>query len=421
MYGPPPDPAQVIVAVPWGAWAASLAVAVVAGVLAWRSRGGARLAWSALAGVAGLTAPMIGMVPVAVIGSYPTIDKAGSLHFFRAGTHWRLLDAHDAGVQLIGVHLGHLWVVEAFARVMPDWAAFNAQSVLNLWLAWVCTAVWLDHRTGRRSPGAAFLLAMPFALGLHQFRDINWYTVEKTSIFVLPLWLWCVDRRRSGAAAAVGALAMFLNVYMGILIAAMGAWRALGAALGRRGSELLPVVATAAGMLPFAIWQAVLMRGAHAPGSPDAFLHQRAALDVVTLWPWTWNRLEGWRATNLLVLALAGVGAVAGLRSARRARTAWALLGAALALVVALGPEGNPIYMALFDAVPGFWRVAKPETFFFLPYLACVTAAAEALPPLVARQRTLLALTLVGGWLWGVRAHPVYPDFYARPPAPEHP
>lgn len=421
MYGPPPDPAQVLVAVPWTAWALSLTVAAVAGVLAWRSRGLARLAWGAWAGIAALTAPMIGMVPVAVVGSFPTIDKAGSLHFFRDGVHWRLLHADDPAVQLIGVHLGHLWVVEALARAMPDWAAFNAQSVLNLWLAWVCTALWLDHRTARRAPFQAFCLAMPFALCLHQFRDINWYTVEKTSIFVLPLWLWCVDRERRLAAGLVGALAMFLNVYMGILIAAMGAWIALGALLRRRTAQVGAVLATAAGMAPFAVWQAVLMRGAHAPGSPDAFLHQRAALDVVTLWPYTWNRLEGWRATNLFVLALAAVGCASRLRRPGRAGVAWAAAGGVVALAVALGPVGNPLYMALFDAVPGFWRVAKPETFFFIPYLLCVTAAAEALPKLVPRQRVVLAAALAAGWLWGVRAHPVYPDFYARPPAPERP
>ena len=192
MYGPPPDAAQVLIDVPWSAWAISVVVGVLCAVAAARCRGQVRLALGTLAGTTLLTAPMLGMIPVGVFGSYPTIDKAGSLHFFRESVHWHLGNAADPAVQLIGVHLGHLWIVELFSRVMPDWAGFNAQSFLNLWLAWLCTSNWLQHRAQVHGPrrgavAASVLLAIPFAMNLHQFRDINWYTVEKTSIFVLPL------------------------------------------------------------------------------------------------------------------------------------------------------------------------------------------------------------------------------------------
>jgi hypothetical protein len=426
MYGPPPDAAQVLIDVPWAAWAVSALFGLLLAAAASRLRGQARLACATLSGTTLLTAPMFGMIPVAVFGSYPTIDKAGSLHFFREAVHWHLWNAADPAVQLIGVHLGHLWVVELFSWVMPDWASFNAESFLNLWLAWFCTSIWLQHRAQVHGPrrgatAASFLLAIPFALNLHQFRDINWYTVEKTSIFVLPLWLLFVDKRRWLAAALTGALAMFLNVYMGILIAAMGAWIVLGAVLRRRLKGAWPVLATAIAMLPFVLWQAVLMRGAHAPGSPDAFLHQRAALDVVSFYPWQWNRLEGWRTMNSIVLGLAlswCVGAVLW-RGTRRGGSLWALAGALLAVGIAVGPTGNPLYMALFEHVPGFWRVAKPETFFFIPWLLAVTAASEAIGPLSRRAVQLLGFLMVVGWLWGVRSHAVYPNFYARPPQPE--
>jgi hypothetical protein len=428
MYGPPPDAAQVLIDVPWSAWAISVVVGVLCAVAAARCRGQVRLALGTLAGTTLLTAPMLGMIPVGVFGSYPTIDKAGSLHFFRESVHWHLGNAADPAVQLIGVHLGHLWIVELFSRVMPDWAGFNAQSFLNLWLAWLCTSNWVQHRAQVHGPrrgavAASVLLAIPFAMNLHQFRDINWYTVEKTSIFVLPLWLLCVDKRRSVAAALTGALAMFLNVYMGILIAAMGAWMVLGVVLrrGRDWSGVRPVLATAVGMLPFVVWQAVLMRGAHAPGSPDAFLHQRAALDVVSIVPWQWNRLEGWRTMSFLVLGLALSWSVTAVlwRGTGRGGSLWALAGAVVAVGIALGPTENPLYMALFDFVPGFWRVAKPETFFFIPWLLAVTAATEAIGPLSRRGVALLGAVTVLGWLWGVRSHPVYPNFYARPPLPE--
>ena len=423
MYGPPPDPHQVLLTVPLAAWIVSFFVSAVA---LWTStriadspaaRGrapGARLALASLGGTALLTAPMFGMIPVAVIGSFPTIDKAGSLHFFRVGTHWNMFDLADPGVQLIGVHLGHLWIVELFALGLPDWAAFNAQSFLNLWVAWACTALWLRHRSG--SNAVALLLAIPFALNLHQLRDINWYTVEKTSIFVLPLWLWCVGTGRRFGAGAVAALAMFLNVYMGILIAAMGAWIGLRALWRRDVAIAMSVTLSALGILPFVVWQAALMKGDHAPGSPLAFLTQRAALDVVSLWPWQWNRLEGWRAMNLGVLAGAALwvwGEVIWRRST------WIFVGAGLALVLSLGPTGNPVYLALFEAVPGFWRVAKPEVFFFIPWLLAVTAAAEVLAQSRPGSKTLggIGILLVLGWLWGVRMHQVYPGFYSQPAA----
>ncbi len=418
MYGPPPDAGQVLVTAPLLAWVVCAVAAAILLLGARRVRGWLQLAALTLGGLFALTAPMGGMLATAVVGSYPTIDKAGSLHFFREGVHWHLLDAADPGVQLIGVHLGHLWVVALLALLLPDWAGFNVESFLNVWLAWVCTAAWLEHRGAKRPE--AVLLAIPFALNLHQFRDINWYTVEKTSIFLLPLWLLVMDKRKAAACVAVGALAMFLNVYMGVLIAAMGAWWALRSVVARDTRALACIAATALGMAPFAAWQAVLMHGAHAPGTPAQFLAERAALDIVSIVPWAWNRLEGWRAMNLLVLLCAATWTWGELTWRR---SGWVIGGAAVALGLSLGPQlgalPNPLYMALYQAVPGFWRVAKPETFFFVPWLLAVTACAGVVRSVNLGRRGLavLGLLLLLGWAWGVRGHPVYPSFYSRPPA----
>lgn len=418
MYGPPPDPGEVLVAAPLVAWAWSVAAACVLLFAAKRARGALQLALATAGGLFALTAPMGGMLGTAVVGSYPTIDKAGALHFFREGVHWHLLDASNPGVQLIGVHLGHLWVVELLALAWPDWAGFNIESFVNLWLAWWCAAAWLEHRGARRAE--AVLLAIPFALNLHQFRDINWYTVEKTAIFLLPLWLLTSAKGRWGACAAVGALAMFMNVYMGVLIAGMGAWWAIRSVAARDRAALACIAATAAGMAPFAAWQAVLMHGAGAPGTPDQFLNQRAALDIVSIVPWAWNRMEGWRAMNLLVLTCAALWTYSELTWRR---SGWAIGGAALALGLSLGPSvggvPNPLYMALFHLLPGFWRVAKPETFFFIPWLLAITACAQVVRSLDLAKRgvTVLGVLLLLGWAWGVRGHPVYPSFYSRPPA----
>jgi len=73
--------------------------------------------------------------------------------------------------------------------------------------------------------------------------------------------------------------------------------------------------------------------------------------------------------------------------------------------------------MALFHLLPGFWRVAKPETFFFIPWLLAVTACAQVVRSLDLGRRglTILGVLLLLGWAWGVRGHPVYPSFYSRP------
>jgi hypothetical protein len=200
----------------------------------------------------------------------------------------------------------------------------------------------------------------------------------------------------------------------------MGAWWAMRAVAARDTRALACIAATALGMAPFAAWQAVLMHGAHAPGTPAQFLAERAALDIVSIVPWAWNRLEGWRAMNLLVLLGAATWTWGELTWRR---SGWVIGGAVVALGLSLGPQlealPNPLYMALYQAVPGFWRVAKPETFFFVPWLLAVTACAGVVRTVNLGRRGLAALGLVLllGWAWGVRGHPVYPSFYSRPPA----
>jgi hypothetical protein len=79
--------------------------------------------------------------------------------------------------------------------------------------------------------------------------------------------------------------------------------------------------------------------------------------------------------------------------------------------VLALGPTGNPVYLLLFEVIPGFWRVAKPETFFHLSWLALLAVAARSLTALRLPDRALLATALLFavGWCLGVRLHPAYP------------
>lgn len=404
-YGPPPDPREVLAPTAFadapGAWIACVVLGVA--LAAWaRDR---RPLLFVLGATVALTTPLAWFLPTYVYGAFPTIDKAGSLLFYLDGVHTRLLE-DDPAVRLIGVHLGHLWVTALFDLWLEPFAAMNAHGLLNLVLGWWAAARLVEAVTGDRRVG--LLLGFPFGLGLHQFRDLNWYTIEKSGVAGLALYLWALwaarggDRRAVGLAAAVGGASFFYNVYLGLLCALAGgmalAWRE------RRSAAAVGLTALA--MLPMVALQWRLMHGEGALASPERFVAERAALDVVELWPPRWNRLEAWRALDLVALGLAGFGVW------RRAGRWWGLV-ALVATAISLGPQGNPLYAALLAAVPGFWRVAKPEVFFHLAWLALLVAAGVELTARRVRPLTLLLLAavFVAGWIAGVRTHPVYPRF----------
>lgn len=408
--GPPPDPRQVLVDVGFasapGPWVATVAVGLL---LAWLGR---RRTLPLVAGLTvALTAPALWYLPTLWWGSFPTIDKAGSLLFYQDGVHRRFLDPDDPALRLIGVHVGHLWIVAALDLVLEPFAAYNAQSLANLALSWAAAA-WMFGKLVK-DRRVALLLAFPFGMNLHQFRDINWYTVEKTSLYWLPLYVGCLlDAGRAPPAWAgrwfalreplVLAGAFFVNVYVGLLCAGAGAFLFLWGPRERRWA----VVRSALGPVPLVLYQWRLMTGAGSLGSPEQFLTERAALDVFSLSPPAWNRIEAWRVLNLPALALALFGAR--LPAARP----WLLLAAA-SFVLALGPTGNPVYLLLFEVVPGFWRVAKPESFFHVTWLGLLAAAALSLDALRPAPRALLALAaaFAAGWIASARTHAVYPQF----------
>jgi len=411
VYGPPPDPHQVLAPVAFADAPLPWVACVLVGLgVAWVGR--RRDAGVIVGLVVALTTPAAWYLPTFVLGSFPTIDKAGSLAFYLDGVHTRMFDLADPGMRLIGIHVGHLWITALFDLVLEPFAAMNLQGLMNLALGWWAATALFRAWTGHRA--VALLLAFPFAMNLHQFRDLNWYTIEKTSIYWLPLYAWALTRAAarhpfSGAvqsprrvdlllpgAAAFGAF--FVNIYVGLLCALLGAL-----SLGLRDRRLaLAAALSGLPVLPLLAWQWGLMHGDTALASPERFLSERAALDVVELWPPLWNRLEAWRALNLVALGLAVVGA-------RRAPALW--VGAGVAFLLALGPTHNPLYRVLFEVVPGFWRVAKPESFFHLTWLLLLGVAALELARRAPGPRVLagLALLFAVGWGVGVRSHPVYP------------
>ncbi len=435
-YGPLPFKSQVNVpaglADAPGAWIASIVFGCLLLLLAWRLRDRTALAeWlGALGGAALLTCPLVGLLPHAVYGDYPTIDKQGSILFYLDGVHVRAAShplAPDAAARLIGVHLGHLWVAQAFDSVLEPFAAFNAEGLLWLVAGWACASAFM--RVAGAAPFPAFVLGLCYGLGLHAFRDLNWYTVEKTATFGIPLYGAVAiralrgDHRQWFVLAAVTFLIGYLNLYFGMLVAMWGAWGAVTyVALTRdlRAATHL-LVATLVGLAPLAVGQALLMRGGTF-ASPECFLRARASLDVVTLWPPAWNRLELWRACHPVAVCIGGWAVLARRRTPDMQLVsvfptrAWLIVAAPFA-ALALGPTplgaSNPIYWSCWYAIPFFWRVAKPEMFFFVPWLVWMTIGAIRWTERggARLEQAVVAASVVVVWFATVRLHPVYPGF----------
>ncbi len=428
MYGPPPDPRQVaVLAGPLdlpGPWAACLAVGILVGILG-VGLARRRPSWGALVVVTGhviaLTAPAAAVLDRFVWGAWPTLDKAGSYLFYLEGVHRALFDPVqvDPALRLLGVHVGHLWVVAGFDLLLPTLGAFGAVGLLWLVLAWWCAALLFREAGARWWP--ALVAAFPFGMGLHQFRDIQWFTVEKPAVFGIPLFAWALlrARRTAGIGPIVGVAVVFagttfLDLYLGLVEGAI-ALLALLATRDRR--TLACVAASALAVLPLAVLQVRLLQGEGALVEPETWLWERAALDVLSLWPPRWNHLEAWRVLNLPLLA---VGAWGLWRDRRDPLARFAVLVVLALTLVALGPRlagtrehgiPNPVFLALWHGIPGAWRVAKPEFLFEAPVLLLLGSAARVLsaPAVGPRVLALLHAAVLAGWILSVRTHPAYP------------
>lgn len=425
MYGPAPTPQQITASISptlfWGCVVIGFLISCVA--LSTRLNSGTRAAFFCLGQVVMLTAPLALVLPDVVFGDFPTIDKAGSYFYYQSGVHQQFLfhpitALNDCGVQLIGVHMGHLWITEFFDLFLSDYGAFNAQALLYPALAWWCAALFFQEISGRWVN--ALVLGLPFGLGLHVYRDLNWYTIEKAAIFLLPLFAWTFyrvflahargDRRAIRVAkrwaALCFALAAFVNWYLALVI---GVGTALTVLLSRSKVLFKTLLLCILVFLPLLCLQlALVAKGS--PASPEAFLNQRAALDHFSLVPLRWNRLELLNALNPVALLLV----VWALLRSRKEAIDKVLLGVALGLFVfSLGPNlanevQNPVYMLAWNVVPGFWRVAKPEVFFYGTWLCLLAVTARAGS---TRSLAWAYPFMVVGWIFWVRGHPAYPGF----------
>ena len=133
MYGPKADPRQRIAPVEVfdvpEAYLVCIGVGLVLSLAALLRAPDVRLRAAAfiLGQTILLTAPLAVFLDTWVYGSYPTIDKAGSMVFYLDGVHLRMLtdpaaSLQDPAARLIGVHVGHLWVTEFFDVFLSPWA-----------------------------------------------------------------------------------------------------------------------------------------------------------------------------------------------------------------------------------------------------------------------------------------------------------
>jgi hypothetical protein len=391
-------------------------VAISLLALARRQPEALRAWWFCLGQTVLLTAPLAAVLSRTVYGSFPTIDKSGSLLFYLDGVHRTitlhpLQAVHEPAARLIGVHVGHLWVTAALDVVFTPLAAFNAQGLLHLALGWWAAALLFRELNGRWGP--ALVLGFAFGMNLHLFRDLNWYTIEKSAVYTLALYAWavlrCMRGRRFGSSigAALFVFMAFQNWYLA-LVGAAGT--AILLAVTRHRGLARHCLWTSLAMVPLVGLQLALLGGQGTLGDPEVFLRERALLDSFSLWPPHWNRLELWRVLDPVALVAAAWGAW----SLRRDRRVWALslVGGGL-FVLALGPQvlpgvWNPVYMAVREFVPGFWRVAKPETFFHGSWLALLAIAALGLQ---GRRVIWLYPLVVVLWLGLARTHPAFPGF----------
>ncbi len=338
--------------------------------------------------------PLPAMIDRSWIGQFPNIDKEGSLAHYLAKVHhiWPWQGELSPGLRRIGVHIWHLWPVELLDRAFPTVMSFNLVLLLNVFATLYFSSKWFHHEGAR--PWGALLAALPFTLGPPMLRHLEWSTIEKSSLFWLPLYLWTLRSSESGgtwrvfAPAGVATLICSQNLYWLILCGVFSLGIALNHALNllastnsrsRRLRALLALVLVALAVLPWVYWQSSLN------GLPDIVIeeswrNERAALDAIQLNGWTWARLPLWRALEPLSLSL-GVWFLCS-RAKWRSGLGIAFLGA-----MSLGPyimQGestieNPLWAVISWLIPGFWRVAKPEVFFLGAWLLVLSEAAKRL------------------------------------------
>lgn len=361
-----------------------------------------------------MTSPWLGTLTESVIGAYPTIDKEGSLFFFNQGVHTDWLThpstAFDnKGLQLIGVHIGHLWLVEVWSWIVSPISAFNIQMLANL----ICNALavwwWLDDSEDFQPEWIGLLTAVILGAQLHVFRDIHWYTIEKSMLFPVFLYWGALNRLPKDSKMAFWipvfyTMATLLNFYWGILL---GLLTLTQFGLNREYHRLTvfkPLAIT--GLVGIALGRLQMtLQSDHRRFAEATDFLTRASLDIFDVHSLQWNRMEFWQSINIPICLYFGW-----LLIQRRIPLQTTILGSVF-LMLSFGPMltsslQNPIYFIL-STIPGMWRFAKPEIFFFVPYAIMVYSTFKA--PIFHKWHKLYWCIVAIVYLIGLYSSPAFP------------
>ncbi|MEC8380694.1 MAG: hypothetical protein VXZ96_10260 [Myxococcota bacterium] len=380
-----------------------------------------KLFWYSLAWTILLTAPTL-FLPVDLIwGAYPTLDKKTSLLMYLDHAHGLPIDNIDVlkghtPLFLIGIHISHLWVTEIFDVLFSTCQSINFHSLFNLWLSTFVAGLFIERRIPNHI-WCSLIGGLSFGLSLHQFREIQWYTIEKTGIYWLPLFLFVLDmtierKSKSLIPALIWMGSAMYNLYASLLLAGCGF--IYGLFYRTKTAWFTLSFCILAGMTIGGLQYTLMTLGPEI--ATEVAFQNRAALDTVQLWPPMWNRLEMWCFISpLMVIGL-------WVTTAKKQQNILDLAIALSFVLLSFGPElisgvRNPVYL-MFSQVPGMWRMAKPEFFFTVVYLLLCLWMAKGLSILGWNsypKRLLTAFVLI--WVISCRLHPVYPEYSQYKPA----
>lgn len=363
-----------------------------------------------------VTTPWISTLHKAVIGSYPTIDKEGSLLFFEHGVHHLWFTApeiplNETGLTLIGLHVGHLWVTELFHLFVPTFVAFNLQMMLHLGLNVLSVLFWLDGwKSLKEKEWQKWIIAIVIGAQLHVFRDIHWYTIEKSALFPLFLFWGVLVRLYKSDVGTQQSIhwswlplcygfAGLYNFYWAILLPFVSlAYTDVG--LFNTKSKRLKGLMGCIVIGLFMGWAQLSIQSTAQYFAEGSEFQKRAALDIFDVSSLDWNRMGFWKPLNPIILSMGLL--VIGTKfqqfkvdttshenadgvqyTTRFNISEWTLLLSMgiLTTLLSMGPNitstiVNPIYIG-FQWLPGMWRFAKPEIFLLIPYAICARIVLE--------------------------------------------
>lgn len=363
-----------------------------------------------------ITSPWISTLHKAVIGAYPTIDKEGSLLFFEHGVHHLWFTApeiplNETGLTLIGIHVGHLWITELLHLFVPTFVAFNLQMMLHLGFNVLSVLFWLDGwESIKEKEWQKWVIAIVIGAQLHVFRDIHWYTIEKSALFPLFLFWGVLLRLYKSDGGTQNTLhwawlplcygfAGLYNFYWAILLPFVSLAYTDVQLFNTKSKRLKGLM----GCMVIGLligWAQLTLQSTEQYFANGSEFQQRASLDIFDVSTLDWNRMGFWKPLNPI---LVGMGLWVVIKKFREFKadiktdkndprsqqishfpiSEWTLMLSmgAITTLLSMGPNitatiANPIYIG-FQWLPGMWRFAKPEIFLLIPYAICARIVLE--------------------------------------------